>query len=113
MNQLTGEIPPELGRLSNLMQLDLAANQLTGEIPPELGNLTNLEVLYLAGNRLTGEIPPELGNLTNLNHLHIQPSNELTACMPTSFRQRRDSYPGGPGRFAYFRYPDFLPLREP
>ena len=63
--------------------------------------------------RLTGEIPPELGNLTNLNHLHIQPGNELTGCMPASFRQLRASYPGGPGRFAYFRYPDFLPVCEP
>ncbi len=35
-NQLTGEIPPELGNLANLINLDLERNQLTGEIPPEL-----------------------------------------------------------------------------
>ena len=112
-NQLTGQIPPELGRLSHLERLDLSGNRLTGQIPPELGNVTSMKRLYLSANGLTGDIPPELGNLTNLNHLLIQTGNELTGCMPASFRQRRDSYPGGPGRFAYFRHPDFLPLCEP
>ena len=36
-------------------------NQLTGEIPPEIGNLTNLEGLYLNSNNLTGSIPPGQG----------------------------------------------------
>ena len=32
-NQLTGEIPSEIGNLTNLTNLDLGVNQLTGEIP--------------------------------------------------------------------------------
>ena len=64
---MTGEIPPELGGLSNLTELWLfTVNQLTGEIPPELGRLSNLTRLILHGNQLTGEIPPELGRLSNL-----------------------------------------------
>ena len=64
---MTGEIPPELGGLSNLTELSLSGNQLTGEIPPELGGLSNLTGLRLFhGNQLTGEIPPELGGLSNL-----------------------------------------------
>ena len=43
---MTGEIPPELGGLSNL-RLYLDNNQLTGEIPPELGGLSNLEAVAL------------------------------------------------------------------
>ena len=43
-NQLTGEIPPELGDLSNLTKpVPLRSNQLMGEIPPELGGLSNLD----------------------------------------------------------------------
>ena len=34
---LSGEIPPEVGKLSNLRVLDLSWNELTGEIPGELG----------------------------------------------------------------------------
>ena len=73
-NDLTGEIPTEirteLGNLTNLTDLFLWSNQLTGEIPTELGDLTNLEVLDLGGNRLTGPIPPELGS-TSLRYLNF------------------------------------------
>ena len=65
-NELSGEIPPELGNLVNLIYLRLDGNQLSGEIPPELGNLANLTTLGFHENQLSGEIPPELGNLTNL-----------------------------------------------
>ena len=35
-NQLTGEISKEIGKLTNLVYLDLYNNQLTGEIPKEI-----------------------------------------------------------------------------
>ena len=66
-NQLTGEIPEELGNLSNLVHLRLYNNQLTGEIPAELGSLSSLERLHLGSNQLTGEIPAELGSLSSLH----------------------------------------------
>ena len=59
-NELTGEIPPELGDLANLRELRLTGNRLTGEIPVELGKLANLESLLLRGNSLAGCIPPAL-----------------------------------------------------
>ena len=80
-NQLTGEIPAELGSLTNLERLWLAGNQLTGEIPAELGSLTNLEGLSLNDNQLTGEIPAELGSLTNLEELFLN-NNQLTGEIP-------------------------------
>ena len=73
-NELSGEIPPELGNLSNLQHLFLFRNELSGEIPPELGNLSNLQGLYLSDNQLSGEIPPELGSLANLRLLAIDGS---------------------------------------
>ena len=45
-------------------RLDLSSNNnLTGELPGELGNLTHLEFLNLSQNKLTSNIPRELGNL--------------------------------------------------
>ena len=81
-NWLTGTIPMELGDLANLQRLNLGSNQLTGEIPTELGNLTNLTELTLWGNELTGEIPTELGNLINLTELTLN-HNQLTGEIPT------------------------------
>ncbi len=80
-NLLTGEIPAELGKLSNLPVLWLGNNQLTGEIPKELGRLTNLRALGLRSNQLSGEIPSELGDLTNLGSLDLM-SNQLVGEIP-------------------------------
>ena len=59
---LTGEIPSEIGNLTNLTFLSLGDNQLTGSIPSEIGNLTNLTYLYLSYNQLSGIIPDEICN---------------------------------------------------
>ena len=83
-NELSGEIPPELGSLANLVKLELSKNELSGEIPPELGSLANLERLYLWGNQLSGEIPPELGSLSFLERLYLG-ENELSGEIPPSW----------------------------
>ena len=80
-NQLQGEIPAELGSLGNLTVLRIWANQLVGAIPPELGNLASLNQLVLGINELSGEIPPELGNLTNLTHMDLT-LNQLSGEIP-------------------------------
>ena len=64
-NELSGEIPPELGSLANLETLDLRDNELTGTIPQELGTLSNLDWLYLSQNLLTGCIPTGLERVTD------------------------------------------------
>ena len=74
-NQLSGAIPPELGRLTQLQELSLEINQLSGAIPPELGRLANLQKLVLGGNQLSGTIPPELGRLTQLQELSLWEAN--------------------------------------
>ena len=83
---MSGDIPSELGNLTNLTTLNLSDNELSGEIPSELGNLTNLESLYLDHNALSGEIPSELGDLTNLRRLYLA-GNSLTGCIPESLRR--------------------------
>ena len=39
---LTGSIPSEMGRLTNLTRLELSGNYLRGTIPTEIGLLTKL-----------------------------------------------------------------------
>ena len=83
---LSGEIPEELGLLSNLKELYLDGNGLEGEIPQELGNLAKLETLNLARNGLSGSIPPEIANLEELERLYLN-NNNLSGKIPTNLTQ--------------------------
>ena len=85
LNRLSGEIPSELGNLTNLMWMFLLGNPLSGSIPSELGKLSNLTSLHLHTNRLSGSIPSELGKLTNLQQLFLY-SNQLRGCVPAAWR---------------------------
>ena len=79
---LNGQMPAELGDLTELKWLSLARNRsLTGDIPPELAALTKLEVLYLWENDLTGPLPTWLGDLTKLERVSLG-HNRLTGAMP-------------------------------
>ena len=89
-NDLSGEIPAELGSLSNLTELRLFDNDLSGELPAELGSLSNLTHLYLWGNDFSGELPAELGSLSNLEILALGINEELSGCVPSSLEDQLD-----------------------
>ena len=80
-NNLEGEIPPDIGNLTNVSTLYLHNNQITGSLPSQLGNLVSLTRLYLSNNQLTGSIPPELGSLTNLVIINFT-QNQLNGSIP-------------------------------
>ena len=89
-NNLTGELPPELGNLSKLQLLRVHDNNLTGEFPNQLRNLTALVDLALGdnpghpgNNEFTGPIPAWLGNLTSLDSLSLH-GNAFTGTIPSS-----------------------------
>ena len=52
-------------------RLDLSNNGLTGSLPSEIGRLTQLSVLMLSDNGLTGSLPSEIGRLTQLSYLAL------------------------------------------
>ena len=55
-------LPPEIGQLANLAELNVSYNQLT-TLPPEIGQLTDLTRLYLGGNPLPPEYPTDTAQL--------------------------------------------------
>ncbi|KAG6541858.1 hypothetical protein Mapa_016686 [Marchantia paleacea] len=84
-NQLSGNIPSELGLFQELTELHLGDNNLDGPIPIQLGSLLFLRTkLSLKRNKLSGSIPPQLGNLMLLEILDLA-ENNLSGSIPSSF----------------------------
>ncbi|XP_042942700.1 receptor kinase-like protein Xa21 [Carya illinoinensis] len=82
---INGNIPREIGSLSNLMTLLLDNNQFVGPIATTPRKLDKLEALYLQNNKLEGSIPPDLCNLESLVELNLA-SNEFTGGIPECMR---------------------------
>ncbi|KAF8407174.1 hypothetical protein HHK36_006300 [Tetracentron sinense] len=74
-NNLTGDIPYELGELNGIHALNLSRNHLAGSIPKTLSNLKNIESLDLSHNKLSGEIPSELSRLYALEVFSVAYNN--------------------------------------
>ncbi|MFA6394131.1 MAG: leucine-rich repeat domain-containing protein [Patescibacteria group bacterium] len=69
-NELTGALPGEIRKMSELKILDAHNNGLTG-IPAEIGQLKNLQVINFSGNKID-TMPDEIGNIKgNLEVLNI------------------------------------------
>ena len=58
---------------------------MSGRVPPELGNLSNLSDLDLSHNELRGAIPFSLTNLERLNAVDFR-SNGSGLCAPPSLQ---------------------------
>ncbi|WVZ16137.1 hypothetical protein V8G54_009119 [Vigna mungo] len=82
-NSFYGNIPLEVGRLSQLQKFNVENNTLVGEIPLNLTHCTQLKTLYLYGNNLRGKIPTKIGLLRNIQFLNFS-QNHLTGEIPSS-----------------------------
>ncbi|KAJ9560525.1 hypothetical protein OSB04_005685 [Centaurea solstitialis] len=98
-NRLTGEIPEELGLLTQIHALNLSHNQLYGPIPVNFSNLANIESLDLSSNHLSGELPSGLVKLNTLAVFNVS-YNNLSGRLPEMRGQfatfSKESYEGNP-----------------
>ena len=69
-NSLTGALPAEIRKLTNLETLDASNNKLTG-IPAEIGQLSKLRFVNFSNNDISG-LPLELKQLKNLDTLDLR-----------------------------------------
>ncbi|KAJ3708319.1 hypothetical protein LUZ61_012024 [Rhynchospora tenuis] len=80
-NSFQGTIPSFLSNLNGLEFINLSCNNFSGVIPQELGLLNELQELYLAKNILSGHIPLVIENLTNLYMFDIS-YNDIEGSVP-------------------------------
>ncbi|KAG5598328.1 hypothetical protein H5410_029698 [Solanum commersonii] len=80
-NLISGTIPPQISSLAKLQTLCIFHNHLNGPIPEEIGYLRSLTKLSLGNNSLNGSIPASLGNLNNLSFLLLY-QNHLSGSIP-------------------------------
>ncbi|KAL0555514.1 hypothetical protein IC582_009462 [Cucumis melo] len=78
---LSGNIPTDLAKLSGLVELWLDGNSFVGPIPDFTGCM-DLKILHLENNQLTGELPSSLASLPNLRELYVQ-NNMLSGTVPS------------------------------
>ncbi|KAG6491223.1 hypothetical protein ZIOFF_052559 [Zingiber officinale] len=81
-NELTYEIPEELGYLVGLHTLNLSRNYFKDKIPDSISKMSSLETLDLSFNNLSGVIPQGLSQLNALSHLNLS-YNNLSGNIPS------------------------------
>ncbi|XP_070041939.1 probable LRR receptor-like serine/threonine-protein kinase At3g47570 isoform X2 [Nicotiana tomentosiformis] len=81
-----GSLPPEIGNLKALIQMDMSMNQFSNSIPREIGGLQNLVNLSLRHNKLHGSIPDSMSNMVGLELLDLS-HNNISGTIPKSFEK--------------------------
>lgn len=80
-NKFSGSIPENIGDMALLHKpskstsLDLGYNELTGELPQSLLKLTEVTSIKAAKNHLTGIVPEGLADLPKLKYLDLRKNN--------------------------------------
>ncbi|KAJ4720030.1 Kinase-like protein [Melia azedarach] len=76
-----GSIPPSLGSLKGIIDLDLSCNNLSGKIPKELEILPFLENLNLVHNNFEGLVPSK-GVFTKTSVISVAGNSKLCGGVP-------------------------------
>jgi hypothetical protein len=84
LNSLSGTLPPEYSSLDHLTDLLLQENLLTGSFPDSYRNLGVLKVLGLGNNKFTGTIPETYQDMTAIEQFYVR-ENQLTGSIPPTF----------------------------
>ncbi|XP_065004217.1 receptor-like protein EIX1 [Musa acuminata AAA Group] len=90
-NNLSGEIPFSICKLSVLEVLDLSKNMLSGELPSCWNDSSSIEVIDFSSNSISGVIPESICSIVSLQSLHLS-NNSLSGELPLSLKDCKKLY---------------------
>uniref|UniRef100_A0A7N0ZY03 non-specific serine/threonine protein kinase n=1 Tax=Kalanchoe fedtschenkoi TaxID=63787 RepID=A0A7N0ZY03_KALFE len=105
-NKFHGSLPPEISRIP-LIVLNVSDNGFSGEIPDEIGSLKCLQNLDLSCNNFSGAFPASLNDLSELNKFNVSYNPLISGVIPKTGQLAtfdKDSYLGDP----LLQLPDFI-----
>ncbi|XP_059453465.1 probable leucine-rich repeat receptor-like serine/threonine-protein kinase At3g14840 [Corylus avellana] len=73
-NQLSGNLPPELGHMPSIERFLLSSNYFTGKLPDSFAGLITLKDFRISDNQFSRKIPNYIQNWKKLGKLVIQAS---------------------------------------
>ena len=85
---LTGSIPAQIFKLTNLRGLFANYNNFNGTVATAIGNLRYATDIFLFDSDLTGTLPTEIGLLSNLETITLA-DNALSGTLPTELNNCR------------------------
>ena len=74
-SSITGNIPDEFTKMTNLQNFVgclMKGAGFYGQLPNDIGNMTELRLLCLEGNKFTGQIPRSISRLKRLFYLNLR-----------------------------------------
>ncbi|THG05386.1 hypothetical protein TEA_015032 [Camellia sinensis var. sinensis] len=74
-NVLSGELPDELGHLTNLEYLSLPNNNFSGNLHQLFDQLKDLRYFDIRGNNFNGQIPAFIAQWKNIEQLYLMGNN--------------------------------------
>ncbi|CAB9521394.1 Leucine Rich Repeat [Seminavis robusta] len=84
-NQFTGIIPSEIGLLSDtLTAISVNENALTGKLPMELWKLSNLSLIKISRTKLSATLPSNIGHQLSKTKLLMLQGSQFSGTLPNS-----------------------------
>ncbi|KAI3990379.1 hypothetical protein MKX01_029748 [Papaver californicum] len=86
---LTGILSPDIGFLTNLVNLTVAGNSFSGPIPREVSQISGLKQLNVSNNTFNGSFPSELSSLQYLEILDLY-NNNMSGLLPVGISEMKN-----------------------
>eukprot|EP01023_Acetabularia_acetabulum_P017885 TRINITY_DN189_c0_g1_i5.p1 TRINITY_DN189_c0_g1~~TRINITY_DN189_c0_g1_i5.p1 ORF type:complete len:308 (-),score=39.06 TRINITY_DN189_c0_g1_i5:1626-2549(-) len=81
---ITGQLPLEVSKLSDLQVFTMGENNMQGTLPAQFSTLGDVKVMQLQGMGLTGSVPPQYSTWSQIRSFNIR-FNDMQDIIPVEY----------------------------